>query len=89
MEIQEDITQYLCTKYNRKALACPPQLKQGLFTIRAIDNIDHIPSSATVISSFHGTTVSIFQIVTSERCKDITLKLNTDINQQIFRTLPV
>ena len=80
MEIQEDITQYLCTKYNREALVCPPQLKQGLFTITSIDNIDHIPSSATASSSFHGTTISIFQKVTSKRCKDITLKLNTDIS---------
>ena len=89
MEIQEDITQYLCTKYNREALVCPPQLKQGLFTITSIDNIDHIPSSATASSSFHGTTISVFQNVTSEKCKDITLKLNTDINQEIFKTLPV
>ena len=89
MEIQEDITQYLCTKYNREALVCPPQLKQGLFTITSINNIDHIPSSATASSSFHGTTISIFQKVTSKRCKDITLKLNTDINQEIFKTLPV
>ena len=80
-EIQEDITQYLCTKYNREALVYPPQLKQGLFTITAIDNIDHIPSSAAASSSFHGTTISIFQQVTSERCKNITLKLNADINQ--------
>ena len=89
MEIQEDITQYLCTKYNREALVCPPQLKQGLFTITSINNIDHIPSSATASSSFHGTTISVFQNVTSEKCKDITLKLNTDINQEIFKTLPV
>ena len=59
----------------------PPQLKQGLFTITAIDNIDHIPSSATASSSFHGTMISIFQQVTNERCKNITLKLSADINQ--------
>ena len=50
-------------KYNKEALVCPPQLKQGLFTITAIDNIDHIPSLATASSSFHGTTISIFQKV--------------------------
>ena len=68
-------------EYNREALLCPPQLKQGLFTITAIDNIDHIPSSATASSSFHGTMISIFQQVTSERCKNITLKLSADMNQ--------
>ena len=89
MEIQEDITHYLCTKYNREALVCPPQLKQGLFTITAIDYVDHIPSSATASSSFHGFTISVTSKVTSERCKDIIPKLNTDINQEIFKTLPV
>ena len=88
-EILEGITQYLCTKYNREALVCPPQLKSGLFTITAMDNIDHIPSSTTASSSFHGTTISIFQKATSKRCKSVTLKLNTDINQEIFKTLPV
>ena len=88
MDIQEDIT-HICTKYNREALVCSPQLKQGIFTLTAIDNIDHIPSSATASSSFHGTTISVFQNVTSEKCKDITLKLNTDINQEIFKTLPI
>ena len=76
-------------EYNREALVCPSQLKQGLFAITAIDNINHIPSSATASSSFHDTTISVFQKVTSERCKNITLKLNTDISQEIFKTLPV
>ena len=31
-ETQEDTTQYLRTMYSRKALVCPPQLKQGLLT---------------------------------------------------------
>ena len=53
-EFQEE-TQYICIKYTREALVCPPQLKQGLFTITTIDNIDHIPSSATASSLFHGT----------------------------------
>ena len=49
-EIQEYITQYLCTKYNREVLVCPPQLKQLLFTKAAVDNIDHIPFSANASS---------------------------------------
>ena len=76
-------------EYNREALVWPTQLKEGLFTIIAIDNIDHMPSSATAISLFHDTMISIFRKVTSERCTSITLKLNTDINQEIFKTLSV
>ena len=76
-------------EYNREALVWPTQLKEGLFSIIAIDNIDHMPSSATASSSFHDTMISIFRKVTSERCKSITLKINTDINQEILKTLSV
>ena len=38
----------------------------GLFTSAAIDNIDHNPSSNTTKSSFHGTSISIFQHSDSE-----------------------
>ncbi len=37
------------------------QLRQGLFTTGAVDNIDHNPSSATAKDSFHGTGISIMQ----------------------------
>ena len=55
----------------------------------AIGNINHIRSSAIASSSFHGTTISIFQKATSERYKNITLKLKTDVYHEIFKTLPV
>ena len=56
-------------------------ITQELLNMIAMDNIDHIPSSATASSSFHDTTISIFQKVTTESSKNIMLKLNTDINQ--------
>ena len=39
----------------------PKSLKDGLFTSAAIDNIDSIPSSTSVNSAFHGTSISTFQ----------------------------
>ena len=60
-EIQDIITRTLCQKYEQDGLVCPPTLKEGLFTTAAIDNIDHNPSSSTAESSFHGTSISIFQ----------------------------
>ena len=42
-ELQSNITETVCTKYNEEGLVCPPQLTKGLFTITAIDNIDHNP----------------------------------------------
>ncbi len=34
---------------------------KGLFTVGALDNIDHNQSSTTAVSSFHGTGISLFQ----------------------------
>ena len=39
-------------------------LRKGAFTIGALDNIDHNPTSITAASSFHGTGVSMFQLLT-------------------------
>ena len=36
-------------------------MRRGLFTIAAVDNIDHNPSSATAKASFHGTGISLMQ----------------------------
>ena len=38
-----------------------PQLKGGLFTTAAVDNIDHNSSSTSAHDSFHGTGISLFQ----------------------------
>ena len=45
-------------------LVCPIQLCHGLFTVGALDNLDHNPSSTTAKDSFHGTGISLFQLPT-------------------------
>ena len=60
-EIQNSIVTQLCAKYIKEDIVCPPALEKGLFTTAAIDNIDHDPSSTGPKSSFHGTSISIFQ----------------------------
>ena len=45
-------------------MVCPSQLRQGLFVVGAVDNIDHDPST-TFRSSFHGTGISITQFPTA------------------------
>ena len=47
-------------RYNEKSVVCPPKLKRGLFCTSALDNIDHNPSFTTANTSFHGTSISIF-----------------------------
>ena len=44
-----------------QAAVCPPNLKAGLFSTSAIDNIDNNPSSTSVHASFNRTEISIFQ----------------------------
>ena len=60
-EIQNSIIIQLCAKYIKEDIVCPRALQKGLFTTAAIDNIDHDPSSTRAKSSFHGTSISIFQ----------------------------
>ena len=49
-------------EYQANGLVRPVDLKKNVFTTAAIDNLDHHnPRSATTESSFHGTTISVFQ----------------------------
>ena len=58
----------VCEQYHRDQAICPPNIRQGLFTTAAIDNIDHNPSSTTASDSFHGTGISLFQHPTPQNC---------------------
>ncbi len=59
MQIEKDIAHSVCSQYQANDVVCPSQLRQGLFVVGAVDNIDHDPSSTTSRSSFHGTGISI------------------------------
>jgi hypothetical protein len=61
MEISTAMGNRVCEQYHRDQVVCPPNLRGGLFTTAAIDNIDHNPSSTTATDSFHGTGISLFQ----------------------------
>ncbi|EDO43913.1 predicted protein [Nematostella vectensis] len=51
----------VCRRYHEQGAVCPPNLRIGLFTTSAVDNIDHNPSSTTAKDSLHGTGISLFQ----------------------------
>lgn len=48
-------------------IVCPTNLRQHIFTVAALDNLDHNPTSRTATSSFHGTGISVFQFPSSEK----------------------
>ena len=56
----------VCQQYQTENVVCPLKLRKELFTVAAVDNIDHNPSSTTAKDSFHGTGISLFQQPTVE-----------------------
>jgi len=52
---------------NNSDIVCPTNLRQHIFTVAALDNLDHNPTSRTAKSSFHGTGISIFQFPSSQK----------------------
>ncbi|XP_014664507.1 PREDICTED: uncharacterized protein LOC106806883 [Priapulus caudatus] len=61
LDISTELGNKICQYYEVEKAVCPPQLKGGLFTTAAVDNIDHNPSSTSAYDSFHGTGISLFQ----------------------------
>lgn len=61
LEISAHLGESVVTQYVSDGVVCPPTLKKKLFTTAAVDNIDHNPTATTAKTSFHGTSVSLFQ----------------------------
>ena len=64
MEIEDWLAKSLCTRFKEDGCVSPACLRKGIFSVGALDNIDHNTSSTTSFSSFHGTGISIFQFPT-------------------------
>lgn len=64
MEIKGALVSAVCSQFEEQNLVCPANLRKGLFTLGAFDNIDHNPSATTAQGSFHGTGISVFQCPT-------------------------
>ena len=77
LTIEVNFAQAIADKTRANAdIVCPTNLCQNIFTVAALDNLDHNPTSRTASSSFHGTWISIFQFPTSE---------NTGLNQECLQ----
>ena len=50
----------LCEDFQGKRAAVPAQLGHRRFTVDALDNLDHNPSSTSAKGSLHGTNISLF-----------------------------
>ena len=61
LEITGKLGETVIQQYVEEDVVCPPVLRKGLFTTAAVDNIDHNPTATTATTSFHGTSISMFQ----------------------------
>ena len=91
LEISTQLANTVCAQFKHELCVCPTKLKKTLFTVGAVDNIDHNPSARTAKHSFHGTVISLSQFPTAnnpgtdrERCS-ITQEF---INKRTVETLP-
>lgn len=61
-DVMNNLATSVCDHFKSVGVVCPLSLQSGLFTVGAIDNLDHDPSSTTAQGgSFHGTGISLFQ----------------------------
>ena len=61
LEVSAQLGDAAISKYVDDGVVCPQVLRKGIFMTSAVDNIDHNPTATTAASSFHGTSISIFQ----------------------------
>lgn len=61
LRITTSMSNACLNQYSDDKIVCPTNLRHGLFTTAAYDNIDHNPTSTTCETSFHGTSISMFQ----------------------------
>ena len=61
VQLTSDEENGVCLRFQMDAVVCPPKIRHGLFTGRAVVNIDYDPSAATAKNSFHGTGISLMQ----------------------------
>ena len=67
IQLEEWITISACEHFEEDGVVSHAYLRKGLFTVSALNNIDHNPSSITSLTSFHGTGISLFQFPTKTK----------------------
>jgi hypothetical protein len=70
LTLTTDLASTVCETYNKQQIVCPPHLHKGVFTVGAVDNIDHNPTSTTAKGSFLGTAISLMQHPTPQNISE-------------------
>ncbi|KAE8739201.1 hypothetical protein FOCC_FOCC015307 [Frankliniella occidentalis] len=61
LEVSSQLCRLAVARAEEEQLVCPSNLRKGLFTVTALDNIDVHASSNLSVTEFHGTGISVFQ----------------------------
>ena len=59
-----------CERFKDDDVVIPACLRKGLFTVGALDNLNHNPTSTTSSDLFHGTGISLFQILKQSQTRE-------------------
>ena len=65
LQISAQLGDAAVARYTVDGVVCPSELRKGLFTTAAVDDINHNPTRTTAMT-FHGTSMSTFQHSTSD-----------------------
>ena len=88
IELENSLATAVCKCYEEEQLVCPANLREGLFTVGAFDNLDYNPSSTTSQGSFHGGGISIFQFPTASNSGIARNPVDSDPSQPCKHALP-
>ena len=88
LELENSLATAVCRCYEEEQLVCPPNLRTGLFTVGAFDNLDYNPSSTTSMGSFHRGGISIFQFPTTSNSGITRNPVTIDPSQPCKHALP-
>ena len=67
LQVITDLANSTSERFEAEGVVCPVNMKQGIFTVGALDNCDHNPTSSTAHDSFHGTSISsLFQFPSAD-----------------------
>ena len=61
LQVENLLAHNISKQFQTEGVVCPPSLRHGLYTVGALDNIDHNPSSTAAEGSLHGTAISVMQ----------------------------
>ena len=62
LQLENQLATAVYQDTGKNGIVCPTQLHKGLFTLGALDNLDHDSSSTTAKGSFHGTSISAISL---------------------------